>query len=217
MRGERRHWRSSTTISAGSSPLARGTGQRREVDLLRSRFIPACAGNGRAGGVRANPRAVHPRLRGERGDRFILVVRFHGSSPLARGTVGRRGCNGIPRRFIPACAGNGTWPIRGRPSPPVHPRLRGERVQGAQEALAAFGSSPLARGTALPVVAEVRMVRFIPACAGNGGLPPPGRSPRPVHPRLRGERTNAICCCAFRYGSSPLARGTVPVEAVDGK
>ena len=49
----------------GSSPLTRGTLFIQERDGIRSRFIPAYAGNSLALGYQGGPGAVHPRLRGE--------------------------------------------------------------------------------------------------------------------------------------------------------
>ena len=71
---------------------------------------------------------------------------------------------------------------------PVHPRSRGEHVEGPGAVAAGDGSSPLARGT---------LCRFAVQ-----------RTPPPVHPRSRGEHwlsERTLPACA---GSSPLARGT---------
>ena len=51
------------------------------------------------------------------------------------------------RRFIPACAGNTNTPAPLPHSAPVHPRMRGEHIDDMAPKLAAYGSSPHARGT----------------------------------------------------------------------
>ena len=90
----------------GSSPRARGTPDRHQPDLVRRRFIPACAGNTwiLAGQFARNP--VHPRVRGEHDLEAGEPAPDTGSSPRARGTrtarLGPASCS----RFIPACAGN---------------------------------------------------------------------------------------------------------------
>ena len=75
---------------SGSSPRVRGTGRRRGSPNSRTRFIPACAGNGDATWLRSRRTPVHPRVCGER--RLIpdRKAPFDGSSPRVRGT-GRRG------------------------------------------------------------------------------------------------------------------------------
>ena len=70
---------------------------------------------------------VHPRLRGERDFSSPLATVFSGSSPPARGTGGGAGCSDGRRRFIPACAGNGSTRSGSAAPLSVHPRLRGER------------------------------------------------------------------------------------------
>ena len=129
LRGERMVTRTQKAPGTGSSPLARGTAVQPEPTNDDLRFIPACAGNGPRAPHGRCPRAVHPRLRGERDVEYTLNPEENGSSPLARGTAapGRR--QPTRARFIPACAGNGppTW----IPSTPTR------------------GSSPLARGTGL--------------------------------------------------------------------
>ena len=159
------------------------------------------------------------------------VASIDGSSPLARGTGD---CGNVPevvRRFIPAGAGNssqfvssernrrGSSPLaRGTawPQPPggsscaVHPRWRGEQCSCTLASSAITGSSPLARGTVLCRCSVRRIVRFIPAGAGNsGGASCCGICPT-VHPRWRGEQGTKSAAAARNCGSSPLARGTGP-------
>ena len=49
----------------------------------------------------------------------------------------------------------------------VHPRLRGELPAPIAAVAVMDGSSPLTRGTPLGTSSKDRMVRFIPAYAGN--------------------------------------------------
>ena len=132
-----------------------------------------------------------------------------GSSPRARGTVELDSGDRSLLRFIPACAGNG-WASLPRPhAGAVHPRVRGERDRAGRAVLLSDGSSPRARGTALAALVDALLERFIPACAGNGCPPWPGRSTGTVHPRVRGERFAAVRPRLGAAGSSPRARGTV--------
>ena len=54
--------------------------------------------------------------------------------------------------------------------------------------------------------------RFIPARAGNTGLPSDRRARPPVHPRPRGEHVCFLSSHLWKSGSSPPARGTRPSE-----
>ena len=172
----------------GSSPLARGTVFYRQPVGRKRRFIPAGAGNSQRKSPGIHRLAVHPRWRGEQGSGSRLMIRFPGSSPLARGT----GCATLPQRcssrFIPAGAGN-SEPfdlITGKRA--VHPRWRGEQFEGGSMDAAQLGSSPLARGTDLRRGAGFRQSRFIPAGAGNSLRTVTMSGRLPVHPRWRGEQ-----------------------------
>ena len=93
---------------------------------------------------------------------------------------------------------------------PVHPRIRGERIEAGDAVGGVTGSSPHTRGTQ-PFDPELEPgERFIPAYAGNAC---PGRRRRAgpsVHPRIRGERLVRWKTSARTRGSSPHTRGTRP-------
>ncbi|SLJ41470.1 Domain of uncharacterised function (DUF2825) [Mycobacteroides abscessus subsp. abscessus] len=96
-----------TSLAPSVHPRSRGEQTHRD---RRQRggggFIPACAGSS----LRCRPPApsapVHPRLRGEQPFVVDGVGQASGSSPLARGAVGRRQPAKDLLRFIPACAGS---------------------------------------------------------------------------------------------------------------
>ena len=214
----------------GSSPLARGTPVGGSGEGVDDRFIPARAGNTAAPWASARTPTVHPRSRGEH---VMLINQTNlqaGSSPLARGTHPPERRHREDRRFIPARAGNtrrrrAVAPLRQRFIParagnttnrrilgselPVHPRSRGEHVGVGVEVRARAGSSPLARGTQSISRRRRLRARFIPARAGNTCGPPCCTSPRPVHPRSRGEHRIVGKRKVMVVGSSPLARGTL--------
>ena len=86
-------------------------------------------------------------MRGEHRRRKTQVIANQGSSPHARGTLGRgddqRDADGI----IPACAGNTSvfdGPISYERD---HPRMRGEHRTDVEQKRKETGSSPHARGT----------------------------------------------------------------------
>ena len=190
MRGERAS--SSNTIQRynGSSPHARGTRCHVLLEAEGLRFIPACAGNAARWSSPAAAPAVHPRMRGERGQLLQQAAVDGGSSPHARGTLARPLDAAASRRFIPACAGNASAIFFRAPTVPVHPRMRGERRSNIGRVMNPPGSSPHARGTQAMKGFRILGLRFIPACAGNASpLPSPCRTCS-VHPRMRGERTS---------------------------
>ena len=174
-RGERSRSTPTVDSKVGSSPLARGTGDVVGKALGRERFIPARAGNGPPGSTALAGASVHPRSRGERIEGSGLFDWSGGSSPLARGTAWRSAHASFASRFIPARAGNGI----AHNSPPlhasVHPRSRGERISRISFRSQPAGSSPLARGTDVADDKVIKCARFIPARAGNGGVPAAGR------------------------------------------
>ena len=168
-RGEHMRWPATSSRAPGSSPLARGT--LRGLGLLRrgARLIPARAGNTEYLPLSVGSSPAHPRSRGEHHCPESEWKTRCGSSPLARGTPVAFAVFLCARRLIPARAGN-TAP---RHSPWVscaaHPRSRGEHDCTAYRVGFVTGSSPLARGTQLRARNLHRLVRLIPARAGNTG------------------------------------------------
>ena len=155
----------------GSSPRVRGTARPLPSGSRRSRFIPACAGNGSSSEPRPSRPTVHPRVCGERRQLLLPPPVQLGSSPRVRGTVLLRPTGSRVHRFIPACAGNGGELHLPNAIMAVHPRVCGERAAARARFMRVpnfDGSSPRVRGTAPVLVVPVARLRFIPACAGNG-------------------------------------------------
>ena len=208
-RGEHLSAHDDGVLSAGSSPLARGTRVGFLLIPAVLRFIPARAGNTAVRLVRVRAGAVHPRSRGEHDGVARDPTVVLGSSPLARGTLPGGGRQVEHRRFIPARAGNTPPTSPPESSGPVHPRSRGEHVWMEGDAGRDRGSSPLARGTPRVGDPAAEGVRFIPARAGNTLAAPAPARRYPVHPRSRGEHSLRDRAGGSVGGSSPLARGTL--------
>ncbi len=168
-RGEHPAYIHRKRITAGLSPLARGTPGYCQHDEKQRRFIPAGAGNTDINGRGQRTHAVYPRWRGEHVRPDKTIISPSGLSPLARGTQERDNAVNVRLRFIPAGAGNtpgrGTYP----PTDSVYPRWRGEHIFSAEIVIKPVGLSPLARGTLHRVAQHDRVKRFIPAGAGNTG------------------------------------------------
>ena len=155
-------------------------------------------------------------MRGERAAVSRVRGVSTGSSPHARGTQHDTKKLQSITRFIPACAGNAWDGIDKNGESTVHPRMRGERSAPFCELVAIVGSSPHARGTRRVWNQRMSLKRFIPACAGNAHRYSAGRSVYPVHPRMRGERCRRSSFTPPASGSSPHARGTLPLKTTVG-
>ena len=203
------------TRRRGSAPRARGTPDQCRVGAVPQRFSPACAGN-----TRRPPRwprcpAVQPRVRGEHLPTSRSSSTGAGSAPRARGTHADIPDVAVPDRFSPACAGN--TPARQPPAPEssVQPRVRGEHPVSQENAGAAFGSAPRARGTPTATVTGEAINRFSPACAGNTKSGPGPWCSSAVQPRVRGEHTGSTRWTQTDLGSAPRARGTLFLEVIE--
>ena len=119
-----------------------------------------------------------------------MSLKFHGSSPLARGLL----CIIIKT-------------ILGKRD---HPRSRGVYVPRRATRTFSAGSSPLARGLRQGPCLRGRQVRIIPARAGFTTRTVTAWSPGPDHPRSRGVYATEPAPPAWSSGSSPLARGLPP-------
>ena len=93
LRGELCLSGSESIRSTGSSPLTRGTLSSELYTIVKTRFIPAYAGNSaELVGVQIS-HTVHPRLRGELKGSNRWRIFPHGSSPLTRGTLNFKSSN----------------------------------------------------------------------------------------------------------------------------
>ncbi len=193
----------------GLSPLARGTLLCCVECNQCERFIPARAGNTAGYNPPFMTTSVYPRSRGEHSVASSTSNVRDGLSPLARGT--RSHLRYLPGccRFIPARAGNTAGRLGRHSARTVYPRSRGEHALSPAARFAAFGLSPLARGTRQLDRNFLRHLRFIPARAGNTAFPGSRTRPIAVYPRSRGEHNQIKRGLVTSLGLSPLARGTL--------
>ena len=105
-RGEHPHAPSLELDAPGSSPLARGTLEAIDPQLIARGLIPARAGNTRRSARTRSCIWAHPRSRGEHIPDVTPPARVEGSSPLARGTLDNFAGNCLVAGLIPARAGN---------------------------------------------------------------------------------------------------------------
>ena len=134
-------------------------------------------------------------------------ARRPGSSPLARGLPDGVIWHGGAQRIIPARAGFTRRPIGRRLHHWDHPRSRGVYQEGIYQYGVTAGSSPLARGLPVEVLATGGPGGIIPARAGFTDKPGHEGRDRGDHPRSRGVYPVAAVEEHSQPGSSPLARG----------
>ena len=200
---------------SGSSPRLRGTPAALSRRPMRTRFIPAPAGNSATKTRSTVPKTVHPRACGELLRLHFMSSPAVGSSPRLRGTPIVWSPAPLDFRFIPAPAGNSLAFVPSTDAVTVHPRACGELIIGLRRGCGLTGSSPRLRGTRPCGCRQGGSFRFIPAPAGNSVKPVPDSFHRTVHPRACGELAiresihRAIC------GSSPRLRGTLKPSRPD--
>ena len=119
-------------------------------------------------------------------------------------------------RFIPAGAGNTRPCNRNGDFNSVYPRWRGEHCWMSLSNTERSGLSPLARGTLNIDRAVDKVIRFIPAGAGNTLVLNRPALETPVYPRWRGEHGNITNKINVNLGLSPLARGTLAEKEGSG-
>ena len=98
---------------------------------------------------------------------------------------------------------------------PAHPRSRGENVVRENLCRNPSGSSPLTRGKPVRVGHAYWWSGLIPAHAGKTSSLTDRQTPRPAHPRSRGENRAAAEQAVRAVGSSPLTRGKRAVATTD--
>ena len=100
-----------------------------------------------------------------------------------------------------------------REAAPDHPRSRGVYCTICVTPMRRRGSSPLARGLLLPGIRDMIQSGIIPARAGFTSSSSRQSTGSWDHPRSRGVYCHWGACPASRSGSSPLARGLLPLPA----
>ena len=121
---------------------------------------------------------------------------------------GQAGTGGSHHRLIPAHAGNAEVAKVLNDLAAAHPRACGERSSARSNSVNKCGSSPRMRGTRRHPRSWVRIIRLIPAHAGNARSACSSPPRHTAHPRACGERSIAAAAPTDRGGSSPRMRGT---------
>jgi len=112
-------------------------------------------------------KTVYPRMRGGTFVKLRLKLKTQGLSPHERGNL--KGCQALNvlRGSIPACAGEPGLGLREIRDARVYPRMRGGTEPEAPKIMPFQGLSPHARGNLARNHFFQRLLRSIPACAGE--------------------------------------------------
>ena len=132
-----------------------------------------------------------------------------GLSPRVRGSPGVSEHRVADHRSIPACAGEPSGTCGRCLRRKVYPRVCGGASTGRVISDTDMGLSPRVRGSLGPVVPAARLVRSIPACAGE---PDNGVAPllfNQVYPRVCGGAGPDIHAASCYGGLSPRVRGSL--------
>ncbi len=158
-------------MNVGSSPRVRGKLRLSLGNLVRVRIIPARAGQTDGSGNSPANRTDHPRACGANCLRIPSRGRAVGSSPRVRGKHSLSELITLPRRIIPARAGQTRSPVPEHRVPTDHPRACGANEQGRGD----IGHA----------------ARIIPARAGQTDIHGRQQRFRSDHPRACGANFDA--------------------------
>ena len=195
----------------GSSPLARGPLRMIAIFGTPPGLIPARAGTTSCTTKTAISTWAHPRSRGDHCLKLGHVAFTAGSSPLARGPLRPIARDTRAVGLIPARAGTTYSRGGGRVAPGAHPRSRGDHFNRHSSLNNALGSSPLARGPPYGSSLTPGQPGLIPARAGTTGWRRTLFVITRAHPRSRGDHGDFKVSGVITQGSSPLARGPLPL------
>ena len=191
----------------GLSPPVRGNLGKARAIGKSIRSIPACAGEPLDREASGNPAGVYPRLCGGTATGLAAPAAESGLSPPVRGNLDAIASARIPRRSIPACAGEPCQRKDSAAAAGVYPRLCGGTSARMIRRGRRGGLSPPVRGNPNPALSFSAGVGSIPACAGE---PHGGRLYRVgagVYPRLCGGTAARGAGLHRRGGLSPPVRG----------
>ena len=193
----------------GLSPRVRGNHPVDPARCLRTRSIPACAGE--PGRLRVNHffLSVYPRVCGGTGLGGAVDVARSGLSPRVRGNPNVTLFWLMGLLSIPACAGEPSACLPLSRPLAVYPRVCGGTHTLADSGLGASGLSPRVRGNPIRVRGSPSYSRSIPACAGEPPSYPNIVDVYAVYPRVCGGTCIALVGNADHPGLSPRVRGNL--------
>ena len=176
----------------------------------RDRITPACAGKRAVAKMGMSDNQDHPRVCGEKGSSQDGHERQPGSPPRVRGKDPQIRVGAYQPGITPACAGKSKQKCNQSHFGEDHPRVCGEKGNGAVAAQTVVGSPPRVRGKALLLVVKLTCLGITPACAGKRLRLGCRKSQTEDHPRVCGEKP-------FPPSLPPLPAGITPACAGKSK
>ena len=191
----------------GSSPRVRGKPGFELDSEVAVRIIPARAGQTRPWRNGRGRTPDHPRACGANTWMSMSACAPFGSSPRVRGKLECVPFRQVAARIIPARAGQTRSTRSSSRRRSDHPRACGANPVQVWKYPLSAGSSPRVRGKLGEQTLPQRLVRIIPARAGQTRPVSLVGLPAPDHPRACGA--NMVWSSSFRSlaGSSPRVRG----------
>ena len=171
----------------------RGKALGKPFSKRRCRITPAYAGKSQHGERDSGKSEDHPRLCGEKHNKFVIVFHMKGSPPPMRGKVSGELLDINQYVITPAYAGKSSRRPCNRLPRQDHPRLCGEKRLKVCEHRLSDGSPPPMRGKGTKTLFPWRLPGITPAYAGKSIC---GRRFSPDdgdHPRLCGEKSLLRC------------------------
>ena len=166
MRGDRPSPCALTPGATWFTPHARGSTLPEPEVLRQNKVYPACAGIDRRQPGPACGRNCLPRMRGDRPELGMRLLKEHVFTPHARGSTETKKERRLLPSVYPACAGIDPEGRERREKKESLPRMRGDRplTEAMVEQLQWF--TPHARGSTLSMAFRLEQTVVYPACAG---------------------------------------------------
>ena len=207
MGGEKKSSRCCTSIGLGSPPRRRGKDQPLINDAKSWGITPAWAGKRPAVWSSKSKNGDHPRVGGEKFERWLNYGYGRGSPPRGRGKVEEYEDCIINPRITPAWAGKSSWRLPFSSIFEDHPRVGGEKSQVFDLNQCHRGSPPRGRGKGCLFRPCPRRIGITPAWAGKRLQHTVGNPAGQDHPRVGGEKKKGGSPEKSGLGSPPRGRG----------
>ena len=194
----------------------RGKGLQGHQARCRHGITPAYAGKSSLQDFFVPGAGDHPRVCGEKENAECHVICGLGSPPRMRGKGPRGGNMRATFRITPAYAGKSVKQVEYTLLVRDHPRVCGEKLSGCVWLQVYAGSPPRMRGKDFPPLGGVEKRGITPAYAGKSSCLLIKASRTRDHPRVCGEKFDALPLEVKKAGSPPRMRGKVEVYSCTG-
>ena len=194
----------------GLSPRGRGNRLSLPTYLALYRSIPAWAGEPRWRSRRRPRMRVYPRVGGGTRGLASFSSSFSGLSPRGRGNPSFFCYEDMLHGSIPAWAGEPAQMEDTEHPAEVYPRVGGGTSPFPSSGPPTRGLSPRGRGNPSPAYKPTKILRSIPAWAGEPAGPAVEDLKRKVYPRVGGGTLQRLQRVAQDEGLSPRGRGNHP-------